>query len=80
MFQVVWLQTALNELAQVWVDSDSALRHAISEATQAIDRDLQNDPLRHGESRPHNQRIMFHAPLGVTIEVRAHPTNACFVW
>ena len=36
MFQVVWLQTALNELASVWMQAGSTQRMAITEAAQQL--------------------------------------------
>ena len=74
MFQVVWLQTALNELAGVWVQADSAQRQAITAATHAIDKRLQTDPPNQGESRSHGQRVLFQPPLGITFEV--HPQRS----
>jgi hypothetical protein len=44
MFQVVWLQTAVNELANAWVGANSAQRQEITAATQVIDQLLQTDP------------------------------------
>jgi hypothetical protein len=70
MFQVVWLQTALNELAAAWMSADSALRKAITAATQTIDRALEADPHNQGESRSPGQRFLFQPPLGLTFEVR----------
>ncbi len=70
MFRVVWLQEALNELAAVWIDADSTQRQAITAAAHAIDQLLELDPNNQGESRPHNQRILFQPPLGITFEIR----------
>ena len=69
MFQVLWLQTALDELAAAWLRADSALRQAITTATHAIDPLLQVAPNEQGESRANDQRILFQPPLGVTFEV-----------
>ena len=74
MFRVEWLQTALNELAAVWLQADSAQRKAITTAAQAIDKLLQRSPQREGESRAHGQRILFEPPLAVTFEV--HPQRS----
>lgn len=70
MFQVVWLQTALDELAAIWLEEGSALRQAITAAAHAIDPLLHVDPQNQGESRADGQRILFQTPLGVTFEVR----------
>ena len=69
MFQVLWLQSALNELADAWLRADAAQRQAINAATRAIDQHLSDAPERLGESRAHGQRIWFQAPLGITFEV-----------
>jgi hypothetical protein len=69
MFQVVWLQSALNDLAALWVRADSVLRQAINAATNAIDRSLQDDPENLGESRAGETRVFFAHPLGVSFQV-----------
>jgi len=38
MFEVIWLEEAVNDLAGMWTRADSAGRRAITEATNAIDR------------------------------------------
>jgi hypothetical protein len=45
MFQVEWLQSALDELAAIWMQADSALRQAITVATHQIDQLLQHRQL-----------------------------------
>ncbi|HZY86200.1 MAG TPA: hypothetical protein VFE78_15310 [Gemmataceae bacterium] len=69
MFEVVWLQTALDELAALWVPAASALRQSITAATHLIDQELQRDPENQGESRQEGERALFVYPLGVTFEV-----------
>jgi hypothetical protein len=69
MFRVAWMQTALNDLAQAWMQADSGQRAAITIATQAVDQILQNDPQTQGESRCGGQRLLLHPPLGVVFEV-----------
>jgi hypothetical protein len=44
MFQVVWLQTALDELAAAWTNADSSIRQEITRAAQELDRELQSIP------------------------------------
>jgi len=70
MFQVVWLQSALDELAALWMQADSAGRRSITAATESIDQLLQTDPAEKGESRSQGRRILLQPPLGVTFEVR----------
>lgn len=70
MFRVVWLETALNELAAAWFPADSSQRRAITSASHRIDELLRSAPHSQGESRPEGQRIMFQLPLGLTFEIR----------
>ena len=51
MFRVEWLQSALDELADVWARADSAQRGAITAASHAVEQRLQRDPWNEGESR-----------------------------
>jgi len=69
MFQVVWLQKALDELATMWTKADSALRQAITSAAHIIDQTLQFQPETHGESRPGGERVFFVHPLGITFTI-----------
>ncbi|NUQ62498.1 MAG: hypothetical protein HUU20_08415 [Pirellulales bacterium] len=82
MFRVAWKQTALNELAQAWTQADADQRAAITAAVQAIDRTLQIEPESQGESRSHDQRVLFEAPLGVVYEVapRLSSVTVVHVW
>jgi WD40 repeat protein len=66
MFRVEWLQSALDELATIWTQADSAERQAITRATHLIDQQLQQDPDNQGESRPKGRRVLF-APPWVTV-------------
>lgn len=70
MFRVRWKQSALNELAALWLAADSEIRTAINTAVQSIDELLRLDPEGEGESRPNKRRILFVAPLGVLFRVR----------
>ena len=70
MFRVVWLETALNELAAAWTPADSTQRRAITAASHQIDQLLRSNPQGQGESRPQGHRIMFQLPLGITFEIR----------
>jgi hypothetical protein len=68
MFQVVWLQAALHELADIWTQANSSQRRAITAATHRIDQLLQTDPHLRGESRPPGQRVLFQPPLGIVFQ------------
>ena len=66
MFQVEWVQSALEELAALWNRADSASRPAIRMATNVIDRRLERDPLNDGESRARGRRILFESPIAIS--------------
>jgi hypothetical protein len=69
MFRVEWLREAVEELAELWIEADSPLRQAITEATHALDQELQADPFRRSESREGEVRISFFNPLALLFEV-----------
>jgi hypothetical protein len=69
MFEVIWLEEAVNDLAEMWTRADSAGRRAITEATNAIDRTLGSNPIGSSESRTGDQRILFAEPLGALFKV-----------
>ena len=71
MFRVRWKRSAVNQLARVWVQANSAERQAITAASHEVDLRLQRDPENEGESRPKGRRIMFEAPLAVTFRIEA---------
>jgi hypothetical protein len=65
---VVYLPAAEQELAALWVDPAS--RADVTDASNRIDRLLQRDPEKVGESREEtDQRILFVAPLAVLFRV-----------
>lgn len=70
MYTVRWVASALNDLADVWINANSSQRQAIASATNEIDRLLGANPQDQGESRDVNQRIMFSGPLGLVFEIR----------
>lgn len=59
MFRVEWLQIALDELTNLWTQSNSAQRQAITSASHALENRLRRDPANEGESRPGGRRITF---------------------
>lgn len=67
MFLVEWIPVALDGAMELWMAADD--RNAVTDAIEAIDRQLARDPLGAGESRPDDQRIMFALPLGVRYRV-----------
>jgi hypothetical protein len=66
IYFVNWLQSALDELTEMWIKGDANLRKAITEASHRIDRALKKNPDEQGESRPDDVRIFFSHPLGIT--------------
>ena len=71
MFRVKWRRTALDELADIWMQADSTERKAITAASQEIDRRLSRDPANQGESRSGGRRILFEPPLSVVFQLEA---------
>jgi hypothetical protein len=69
MFRVEWLQSALDELARIWNQADSALRQGLTAASHDIDLRLQSSPFNEGESRSGGRRITFIPPLAVTFRI-----------
>ena len=68
-FSVRWVRSAVNDLADLWLQATSAEREAITLATTQIDEGLQIDPQIQGESRGPNRRILLVPPLGVIFAV-----------
>lgn len=82
MFTVRWADEALDELAGLWTDAPSAIRGAITVATNYIDQQLRVDPVAVGESRSEGRRVLFALPLGVTyrIETDQQTVSVLRVW
>ena len=71
MFRLDWLQPALDELTNIWLQADTSLRLAITRATHEIERRLLTNPSNEGESRAQGQRLTFVQPLAVTFQIEA---------
>jgi plasmid stabilization system protein ParE len=71
MFRVKWRQSAVDELADIWMQADSAGRKAITAASHEIDRRLSRDPANEGESRSGGRRLLFAPPLSVIFQLEA---------
>ena len=69
MFRVEWLQPALDELAALWVEGDSAFRRLVTAASTAIDRELCDNPEEKSESREGEERVFFSYPLGAFFHI-----------
>jgi len=70
-FRVEWLQAALDELTEVWLQQDASGREALTRAIYLAEQQLKQTPAEIGESRPGGQRILFVLPLGVLYRVVA---------
>jgi hypothetical protein len=67
-YQVVWLPSALEELAAIWLAASD--RASVTAASHRIDRRLTINPLTEGESRDSEaERIAFEPPLQVLVRV-----------
>lgn len=71
MNRVVWVKAALDQLAEIWMGSDTATRRWINEAVRRIDGLLSAAPSGAGESRSEGRRIMIERPLVVVFRVIA---------
>ncbi len=71
MFQVEWVQSALDKLATIWTEAGSVSREAITSVVGQIDKYLRFEPQAQGESREQNRRTLFVAPLGIDFQVEA---------
>ena len=70
MFQVEWKEQARDELTSLWLSYDAESRRVITETVEDIDRTLARAADTVGESRSRlTERIYFHLPLGVLVEV-----------
>lgn len=77
MFQVEWLQAALDDLADAWLKAAPSSRQQITFAAGQIDAALENDPAEQGESRSAGRRILFVEPLAAVF--RVYPTQKLVV-
>ena len=67
-YQVVWLPSALDELAAIWLAASD--RISVTAASHRIDQRLAANPLTEGESRDSEvERIAFEPPLQVLARV-----------
>jgi hypothetical protein len=66
-FTVSWLESAEQELAQLWLDADQRERFTL--AANEIDRLLRLHPEEVGESREKGRRIQLVRPLGAMYRV-----------
>jgi hypothetical protein len=69
MYRVEWLETALDELATIWVQSNLDEREAVTSACQSVETRLRNNPSEQGESRSGRRRIAFFPPLVISFQI-----------
>jgi hypothetical protein len=69
MFHVEWLETALDDLANLWTQADSNQRQGITSATHLLEQRLSSDPMRDSESRAEGHRITFVPPLAIRFQI-----------
>jgi hypothetical protein len=74
--QVERAEEALDELTAIWTAGDSNLRVAVTSAANAIDVQLQHDPLGAGESRSGDERILFEWPLAIVFSTPPDGSSA----
>ncbi|MGL4512890.1 MAG: hypothetical protein ACRCT8_07340 [Lacipirellulaceae bacterium] len=75
-YPVYWASIAESQLARIWLGSRH--RGRVTDAANAVDTQLSQDPTSVGESRSDDYRIVFEWPLIVTFRVD-HPNQAVFV-
>jgi hypothetical protein len=82
MYEVVWTESAVDELAAIWLEAETELRPIITAAQSQVDQLLERSPTEVGESRRGNRRVTFVPPLGVVFSVResARTVKVLRVW
>ena len=67
-YTVVWPQSALDELAHIWLNSND--RNAVTSAAHRIDRELAEDAPQKGLELDQGLRAFYAEPLRVLCAVR----------
>jgi hypothetical protein len=68
-FTLIWTAAADDELIDLWLQSDSALRAQISESVRNLESLLLAHADTAGESRGSNRRIIFVGPMHFMCQV-----------
>jgi len=76
MFRVEWLREAVDELAELWIEADSPLRQAITEATHALDKTYK--PTRFGEANRGRGTCGFRSPILSHYSSKSTPNKKSF--
>ena len=70
MYAVIWMEVALDALADAFVQTDPPTRDLIERAVTRLNARLASDPSGLGESRPgHGRRIAFAQPCAIAFVV-----------
>ncbi|MBA3315295.1 MAG: type II toxin-antitoxin system RelE/ParE family toxin [Planctomycetota bacterium] len=69
MYPVQWSRSARNDLAEIWLRSDTARRKAVTQIVNEIDQRLAADPIGAGESRDQGRRILIVRPLALIYRI-----------
>lgn len=69
MFESLWLESALDQLAVIYIAVDSQNRTRLAEGVERLNRRLVSDPLDVGESRAGGFRVAFTPLLMVYFHV-----------
>jgi ParE toxin of type II toxin-antitoxin system, parDE len=69
MFDILWEESATNELTSIWLAASSEDRARVTAATRDIDRTLLRNPVEAGESRPDGVRILHVLPLCILFDI-----------
>ena len=77
MYRVLWIQSALDDMANLWINADSEMRADINRVADHLDQELQRDPFKISESRDPGEWVCFSAPLGLLVEIE---TGQKIVW
>ena len=65
MFEVIWRDSALDELADAFVLADMLKRHALEQAVLKLNAQLAAEPFDLGESRDGDDRVAFEKPCAI---------------
>ena len=68
-YTVVWRETALQQLAQIWLAS--ADRSAVTRAAATVDRELANDPQTKGDEYSGDRTLILSPVMWALFTVRA---------
>ena len=77
MYRVLWIQSALDDMTNLWINADSATRADINRAADYLEQELQRDPFKSSESRDPGEWVSFSEPLGMLLEIE---TGQKVVW